>query len=149
MYNVHVHSHALNMFCSHHTNPLSPLFSPPPLLSTQPLSLSEQYNIHSDLAPPTSSSSATPTPFTSSFLRGESNGASSRPLGSGAIYSNDDIGSLNKASGVSGILKPSQMFKKHSDGSHDPAVNGCYTYSSHVTSSEVYTCIHLKIEIFR
>ena len=101
--------------------------------------MSEQYNIHSDLAPPTFSSSATPTPFTSSFLRGQSSGTSSRPLGSGAIYGNDDIGGLNKASGVSGILKPSQMFKKHGDGSHDPAMNGSHTHSSHVTSSEVYT----------
>ena len=112
------------------------------LLSTQPLSLSEQYNIHSDLAPPTFSSSAKPTPFTSSFLGSSSNCASSKPLSGGAIYSNDDISGLNKAPGVSGILKPSQMFKKHDGGSHDQAVNGSHTHSSHVTSSEVHVHVH-------
>ena len=70
-----------------------------------------------------------------------SNGASSKSLGGGAIYSNDDISGLNKATGVSGILKPSQMFKKHGDESHDQAVNGSHAHSSHVASSEVYRCM--------
>ena len=69
-----------------------------------------------------------------------SNGASSKPLSSGAIYSSDDISGLNKAPGVSSILKPSQMFKKHGDGSHDQTVHGSHAHSSHVTSSEVHTC---------
>ena len=124
-------------YCSHPTNFLSlSLFS----VLIQPLSLSEQYNIHSDLAPPTFSSSAMPTPFTSSFLGGVSNGASSKLLSSGAIYSNDDISGLNKAPAVSGVLKPSQMFKKHSDGSHEQTVNGSHAHSSHVTSSGVHIC---------
>ena len=89
------------------------------------------------MAPPTFSSSAMPTSFTSSFLGDVSSGASSKQLGSSAIYSNDNVSGLSKAPGVGGILKPSQMFKKHGDGSHDHAINGSHTHSSYVISSEV------------